>query len=295
MIAFSELKGQVESVGAGTLLVNGIIVRLVSTTVLDGAATLNAGDFVEVYGIYDATTSALIATRVEKRGADDYKLRGTVSAWDMANTRFMLGTTLVSYTGATLPVGFANGLAVRAYAAGAPTAGVWPVTEIRPVSDYSLSDDSRAEIEGIVSAFASLADFELNGVRVDGSGARIDDGSATDIRVGARLEVKGTFADGTLVASRIEIEDGSGSSGSGSGSSASGYQIELHGLVSDFVSVASFTVRNARVDASASPAFERGTAANLVNGACVEIKGNIVTDPAGSIVRATEVKFDNDC
>ena len=60
--------------------------------------------------------------------------------------------------------------------------------------------------------------------------------------------------------------------------------VELHGTVANFVSSASFTVRGVVVDAGAA-AFTVGTAAQLANGAFVEVRGAI----ANNLVRATTV------
>lgn len=284
---FSEIKGFVESLTPNGFLVNGVTVLVVGATVLDGASTINNGDFVEVYGSFNRARNELIATRVEKKTPQDFKLRGIVSGWDQPNSRFMLNSLTVLYSGVALPAGFDNGSSIRAYGPTAPNAGQWQVGEIRIASDGSRVSDGRLEIKGVVTEYASLGDFTLNDIRVDGSNAVIEGGTTADVRADAWLEIEGTFSSGVLIATEIEIED---QSGSGDES-----EFEVKGRITEFVSAANFVVRNTRVDASQSPQFEDGSAANLADGACVEIKGELQSTSTGSIVRASRIKFDDDC
>lgn len=289
--AFSELKGVVSAATVDSLTVSGVTVALVPSTIFDGGVTVVTGDFVEVYGSYDPTSNTVIATRVERKSPDDFKLRGQVSAWDQATQRFVLNGTTIAYDGVTLPAGFADGTSVRVYGSNQPPiAGVWFVSRIRiAYSDISL-DDERAEIEGIITAFTDASNFTVNGLLVDASGARFEDGTAAELATGRRVEVEGDIDNGRLVAQAVEFEDGSSS-----GSSGSDDQFEIKGFVENFVSAASFSIRNTRIDASRNPVFEDGTAADLRNGVCVEIDGNPESDSMGTVIAATEVKFDDDC
>ncbi|HPV25520.1 MAG TPA: DUF5666 domain-containing protein, partial [Casimicrobium sp.] len=76
--------------------------------------------------------------------------------------------------------------------------------------------------------------------------------------------------------------------GSTSPSPSAGVEFEEEGAISDFVSVASFKLAGKLIDASTAN-FERGTAANLRNGALVEIKG-VLTN---GVVKATRVRFED--
>ncbi|MGB7301083.1 MAG: DUF5666 domain-containing protein [Burkholderiaceae bacterium] len=288
---FSEIKGVVESVSVNNIVVNGLTVNLVATTVFDNLSFPVVGDFVEIYGVFDPVNNSISATRIERKSIDNFKLRGVVSAWDSSNTQFVLGATLVDYGGATLPQGFGNGVSVRAYAAAAPSGSVWPVSGVRLIQVSSSSDGDRVEIEGVVDRFTSLSDFSINGLLIDASNAVFEDGSSQDLMAGRWVEAKGNIADGRLVATELEFEDGSGNSSSG----GSDDSFEVTGVVENFVGLNSFSVRNTRIDASQSPEFDRGTAADLANGVCVEVKGDPVTDSLGTVIRATEVKFDDDC
>jgi len=287
IVVFSEIKGFAESVTSNRIVIEGISIDLLTSTVIDGAQPLTLGDYLEVYGVYDQTSNRLIATRVEKKEAEDFKLRGIVSSWDPANSRFTLNNLTVGYGGVVLPDDFAVGFSVRAYADGEPTSGVWSVNEVRIASDRSKLDSGRVEVKGIVTRYVSLSDFTLNDIPVDGANAVIRDGTAADVALGAWIEVDGSIENGRLIASEIEIEN---ESGSGSDS-----EFEVKGLISAFVSTADFVVRNTRIDATQSPEIEEGEPSRLANSVCVEIKGVPGSDAGGTIVRATRVKFEDDC
>lgn len=286
----SEIKGVVESVSGDSIMVNGFVITLTPTTVFDDLITPRVGDFVEIYGVFAATDNSVIATRIERKSPSDFKFRGTVSNWDATNAQFQLGSQLLNYSGTTLPTGFDNGVAVRAYASAAPNNGAWPVSGVRLVTRSRGDNGERAEITGTIDSLIGTSDFSMNGLTVNAANARFDDGNATDLAIGRWVEVKGTFADGQLIATRVEFEDGDRSSSSDRSDS-----FEITGRISNYTDLAEFSVRNTRIDASQSPIFERGTAANLGNGVCVEIKGNPISGPSGTVVLASEIKFDNDC
>ena len=65
----------------------------------------------------------------------------------------------------------------------------------------------RAKIEGLIEQFTSLADFVVRGQRCDASGATIDKGRVSDLKVGVKVKVEGTKAGDVLRVSRLEIDD----------------------------------------------------------------------------------------
>jgi len=297
----SELKGVVANRTASEFQLLGVTVRTDVNTVFDNASNVVDGDFVEVYGVYNSSTRTMLATRIEKKTLAEHKLRGLVSALDSVQRRFSLGSVLVDYNNAGAVAGLANGVEVQVYGATPPASGAWPVTRVSLSSAPSLSNVSRVEIEAIIAQFVSVSNFRVGGVQIDGTGAAIEGGTLAQLANGVRVEVRGDVQAGVVRASRIKIEDASGSGGSGSGGSSgssgsvSGIEFEVKGRIESFVSTASFIVRGTRIDASGSVTIEDGTLAQLVNGACVEVKGALASTASGSVVRATRVKFDNDC
>ena len=108
---------------------------------------------------------------------------------------------------------------------------------------------------------------------------------------GAFVEIKGSLVNGVVVATRVQTDD-DGAPGT------VGTEFELHGLISAATtsgSGGSFTLTSSggvavTVDWSSGIEFRKGTAANLVNGRHVEVKGTL---GAGSAVTATRISFED--
>lgn len=282
---FSEARGTVSGVSANGFELLGLTVRTTVNTVYEEAAAIADGDYVEVYGIYDRSTGTLTATRVEhKAPTAGYKVRGTIGALDATTKRFQLGTLIVDYSAASpAPAGLANGVQVRVRASSEPVAGALAAARVDVVATPDLGDVAKVEIEGVIDRFGSLADFSVDGLRVDASKATLEGGTLADLVVGRRVEVEGPVQAGVVAASKLEFEHDDAS------------EFELKGLISGFVDVGHFVVRATPVDASGTVAYEGGNATNLRNGACVEVKGTLQATPTGSKVLATRIQFESSC
>lgn len=136
----------------------------------------------------------------------------------------------------------------------------------------------RNELYGAISSYTAVSSFVVNGVTVDASAARFEAGSATQLTVGAYVEVKGNVAGQVLQATKVEVK---------SGNQATGGFFEQHGTVSGFVSVSDFRLNGMRVDASLAK-FDKGSATGLANGVFIEAKGS---QDASGVFRASEVEF----
>ena len=163
-----------------------------------------------------------------------------------------------------------------------------PARFVRITHRTSSSTDAAANIGGVVAALdATAKTFTVDGVAVDASTAQILPANKTfaDLQNGKYVRVAGTFnASGVLVASRVVLRE-----------FEFDYQIELHGDITDFTSLASFKVRGVPVDASSATidlsACPTGTTA-LANGLFVEVSGNLATSGASRVV-ATAVKCES--
>jgi hypothetical protein len=292
----SELKGSVGTVNlaGGTLQVLGQTVKVNTGTFFEGfangLASVTTGNEVEVYALYDAASATFVATRIElKSGLTVYKLSGRVASLNTSTQTFVLGGQVVSYSGiaaSQLPA-LSNGLAVRIKLQPAQVSGAWVATQIRN-SAVSVPDRAEAELEGIVSDFASLSNFKIDGVSVNAAGAGVvfEDGVAANVVNGQRIEVKGTMQAGVLVASRVEIESESG----GSGGSNGGAEIRLIGpITSADQPNSSFVLKGLTVRYNGSTQFDNGSAASLAASVSVEVRGGL--SASGTEVVATRIKF----
>ena len=287
----SELKGPVDSVdaGAGTFTILGQTVEVRSTTVFDDSLGTSsvaglAGLSVEVHALFDAASGRYVATRVEREdGLTSFKLRGLVASLDSTAKTFMLGAARISYANladAALPAGFADGQNVRVTLATSKDAsGNYVATSITS-GKRTVDDHGDARVRGTVSAFTDATHFEVNGIPVDASNARIDDGPVT---AGAYVDVRGSASGGTLVATRVDVKSGDDDAIRG---------VELHGAISGLDATARrFVLRELTVTWVDATVFERGSAAALTNGQSVEVKGVLSSDRR--TLTATLIKFED--
>lgn len=199
--------GQTVQVGAGTSFDDSIVPR--------GLEGLQAGQRIEVSGLVDAG-GVIAATRIERKAASAaVEVKGTAESVDTGARRFRISQLQVDYSGATLS-GFAagqpaNGDVVEAF--GTLTgAGVLVATRVEKRStSLSGSTNDHADIEGLVTRFASAADFDVAGQRVTTTAAtRYEGGSAAILALNVNVEVEGDFdASGRIVATKVEFrQDG---------------------------------------------------------------------------------------
>lgn len=295
----SEVRGFVRGIDAASTSVDvgGTTVKVVAATAFDGFtsfADFRVGQLVEVYGFLNRATGSVVATRVERKtaGAGGERIKAVVIARnvDPVARRFEVGGALtgvsrlvVDYSGAELRglTAVAEGSVVRVIASAAPVGGVLAASRIEAVGAVDLGSATWARIEGRVSRFGSLGSFDVDGVPVDGSTARIIDGTAADIALGSQVRINGQPSRGVVVAVEVRlrrIEDDSSGAG----------EVEVEGTIEQFTSVADFVVRSTRIDASGAT-FERGTAGGLGVGVKVEVKGRL----GGQILRASSVEFED--
>jgi hypothetical protein len=289
----SEMQGPISAIdtAAATLTVLGQTIAVTSSTVFDesiagGLDGLSVGQVVEVYGLFDAAGNRVVATRLEvKASATEYRLRGTVASLDPVAKTFMLGATLVDYGSATLvPASLANGLQVKVRLQTAQNAaGAWVANTVRTVV-RGLADHSEAEVEGVVTAWTSASDFELNGLKVDATNATFPQGS-DGVVLGAQVEVKGAVVNGVLVATQVNVED------EHHGAGHPGREFELHGTIGGLDTTAkTFALRGVTVSYAGSVTFTNGSEAQLANGARIEVKGSLSSDLTR--IDATRISFE---
>ena len=284
VVASALLAGPVESVDAvtGEITVLGQRVEVKSGTALQGAssvASLRIGDSALVYGFWDFFAGHVDATRLEVRSPApaEASLIGRVSA--VTGSSFRIGALLVdgsSATFANLPAGIAVGRYVEVR--GAASGGSLRATSVTGRTEFDPVEGALTEVEGYVTDFAGASSFRILGTPVNAATARIS-GTGGAIANGSFVEVEGRIVQGVLVATLVEVI-------AAPLQVAPPAPISVSGEITDFVSAASFRVRDQAVDASAAT-FTGGTAAALANGRPVQVTGIIV----GSVLKATAVAF----
>ncbi len=214
-----DVEGPVQSINlaTGRIVVLGQPVQTSAATSFGDGITprslegLAVGDHVEVSGLV-AADGVINATRIERRAtAAPLEVKGSVSALDAANQRFVINLLEVDYSAAQLE-GFssgapANGDVVEVHGS-LDSGGTLVATRVeREDRDLGGGDDDEADFEGLVTRFASTTDFDVAGQPVTTTAAtEYRDGTAADLQLGVNIEVEGGFdAAGRVVAEKIEF------------------------------------------------------------------------------------------
>ncbi len=288
----SEIVGPVQSVNAttGVFTVLGQTVRIAVETVFDerlvgGIAALSVGQVLEVYALYDADRGAYNATRIEPRsgGATQWRLRGPVGALDRAAGTLRIGSGTFAFGAAGgVPADLAPGKLVRLR-----LTTTLDATGRFSVADFGVAlrppqDRDEARLRGLVTQFSSSVSFQVNGLPVDASAAAFPNGSA-GLRLGARVEAKGSARSGVLVAGEVKVETDDEVRDRG---------FEFKGNIDSVDAAArTFTLRGQTVVTTrADLRLEGGTLADITVGRRVEVRAQLATDRTH--LEATRIKFD---
>jgi hypothetical protein len=279
----SYLTGRIT--GFGSVIVNGVRLDDSGADISDddgarrGSDDLKLGMVVEVKaGRIDDGTSSGSASVIVVRS----EIKGPIEAIDAAaGTLTVLGQALTTdaatvYEDTTGLAALAVGGLVEVYAVPA-TDGTLRATRIEAkttLEHFKL----RGSVAGLDPAART---FRIGTALISYAGLGEVIGLADGLFVKVKLAT--VPVDGAWVATKlrsgereIEVEDRD--------------EAEVEGTVSGFVSLADFKVGGVPVDASgATVSFERGTAADVVDGARVEVEGRIVN----GVLVAREVKIED--
>jgi hypothetical protein len=249
--------GQTVQASAATSFGDSIVPR--------GLEGLRPGDRVEVSGFASAG-GVIAATRIERKSAvGGFEVKGVATQVDTAARRLLVNQLQIDYSSAQLS-GFtggqpANGDLLEANGA-LNGSGVLVATRLdRRSSSLPGTASDKAELEGLVTRFASTADFDVAGQRVTATAStQYDGGTAASIALDAALEVTGAFdASGRIVAQRIEFRRES--------------DLELSGRVDSVNAAAStLTVLGQTVRTTAQTRFEDKSSAGLQRFSLVDVR-----------------------
>jgi hypothetical protein len=274
-----------------SLTVLGHTVVIGAGTVFDerlstGQAGLQINQVLEVHGLYDSASNAVVATRIEPVAGlvTQYRLRGVVRALDAPTATLQVGAAMLRYGNLALPPGLAVGNYVRlALATQADSLGRWTVAAAASTPTAPL-DRAEAELRGVIDAFTSSASFRVNGIAVNAANAAFPDGTA-GLRAGARVQAKGSLRQGVLVASTLKVD---------SEDSVKTQGFEFKGSITSVNLAAQTLVIRGNTVSWADPALriDNGTLADIKAGSrVVEIKGQISAD--GTRLVAQRLKFED--
>ena len=268
----SELVGPVASIDATaqTLRVLDQTIEVKPTTVFEdglaGFGAIGVGQVLEIHAQFNGATGRYVATRIEREdSAAEYRLRGRIAALDTATKTFKIGDAVINYgnlPAANLPT-LADGQRVRVRLQTAQVNGQWVATAVRS-GVRRVDDIADARLRGLVTAFTSAQQFEVQGIPVDAGNASFEPNAAA-VRLGALVEVRGRAVDGKIVATRVKLRDERDDDLQ---------RVELHGDVSALDTTAqTFMLRDVKVNYSRVIEWKDGRPADLANGKQLEVKG----------------------
>lgn len=137
------------------------------------------------------------------------------------------------------------------------------------VEKKSGDDADEVEFKGIVTGLTGT-EFMLGAYLVDFSGANLLEVPGGTLAEGMFVEVHGSFADGVVIADRIEEEDEVGRRFDDDD------EVRVQGTITNFVSIAMFEVNGVTVDGSG--ALLRPSDLVVADGAVVQVEGDWVAD-----------------
>lgn len=175
---------------------------------LDG---ISVGDTLGVSGYVDSA-GTIRATRIQLAPASaTQSLIGAINTINVAAKTLTIGGLTVDYNAAT-PSGFAaSGPAAGdlVFASGTYSGNQLLATALEFQTKAAPgATGEKGEVEGLISAFTSVDDFRVHGVRVLNAGsAQFGHGTAADLKLNAKVEVDGQIdGSGRIVASRVSIK-----------------------------------------------------------------------------------------
>lgn len=181
-------------------------------TLVGASASVIAGNVIEVSGWLD-DSGAVRASRVERKAASftagELELKGTIANLNDTAKTFTIGGLTIDYASATSIEGtLINGVSVEIKSTQALSGTTMTASKVvvksSPFADVT---SGRLEIEGYVTALTTSDEFAMGSQRVKTSASTVfENGTAANIAVGTKLEVKGTMSSsGVLNATKVSI------------------------------------------------------------------------------------------
>ena len=254
-------------------------------------------------GINSDFTEIAITRKLDRAGDGEYRLRGAVAGLSGSSSAYaftLRGVAIRTNAGTDFDGTPANGVSVSVRMNPTQQGDGSYLAERLKVRTASYDDSSSAaegEVEGYVSDFTTAASaFRIAGYPVRlGAGVAYEDGVATDLKDGIRVEAKGRIDNGVLVATKLEFksrdDDDDGDDDDVSGGSQ---EFEFKGsaaCISCADTSGTFTVKGVTVRYDAGTEFKDGIGGSTLDGKTVEVKCVGEVTSIGTTYRATKIEL----
>lgn len=210
--------------GITTLRVLGQTVIWDATTIVDNNVAINIGDIVEISGLPDAQEQIHASfIEIKTLAMAAIEVKGRVDAVNTTSKSLSINALEVDYSTALIDSNISGGhpapgqfVEVKGTAMGS-TCNAAPGTDRLVASKVELEPEGagvipvgvRAQVEGFITE-VNTGGFKIGSQQVATTGSTLflpQDFSATDLRVGAKVEAEGTVANGVLTATKISFRE----------------------------------------------------------------------------------------
>lgn len=207
---------------SSTFTALGQTVLIAASTLLDSSIQpaditgLQPGTVVEVSGFADAA-GTIVASRVDVKAATGHlQVRGIVQGLDTAGHTFQINGLTIDDSSTMITGTLANGSDVLVQGTTLSSGGAFLATHIEVLPGLGAAANERADIDGIITAFVSSADFVVNGQPVTTNASTNFVLHNITLGLNVEIDVQGQFdSSGTLVAQKVEAKSQSPSLVSG--------------------------------------------------------------------------------
>jgi len=280
-------KGSIVSNTGSTVQIGSSTFNIASANIVMDEQNANASQLQQGMVVTVSGTRTVSKTDTVEDVEYEDELEGPISSIDLNNESFVvLGVTVATNSDtvfddidfSSLVVG--NIVEVSGYQMG-DSEILATYVELKS-EQYNEGDE--IEVKGEISSLnVDSQTFQIGSQLIDYSGAEFEDIPNNSLEDGMPVEVESSqgLVDGVLIASKIEYE---GDEHHGD----EGDEVEVHGVVTDFVSSTDFMVSGISVTTTSSTEYEHGSAANLANGVKVEVEGEF---NVSNVLVAEEVEF----
>jgi Domain of unknown function (DUF5666) len=194
------------SVSNNQVTLNGLLLTLTETL----AGSLKNGNLVRVQGTLSADGKSVTVTGAKLLGTlavapqqGDVEIEGYVSSLSPPNGFVMNNLSVDTRSAVTSPTGAVIAVGARVEVYGTLSGGVL-IARLVKLEDESSS--SQTEISGQITAYTSVLDFVLRGQHCDASSATFSHGNAANLKVGAKVQVKGVIEGDVLKVNSVEFD-----------------------------------------------------------------------------------------
>jgi hypothetical protein len=201
IIKNTNLRGPISSINTEeeTLVVLEQQIIINDDTILGNTITslngLNVGDMIQVSG-FPLANGDLSSTRIEESSNTNYSILGEVTLLNLLENKFSINDLRIDFSGISAPSGLANNMVVEVRGAMLNDDGELVATEIRIISSLLSGDFDFVELEGFVTEFTSVFEFEINGVTIlTNRQTEFAGNIAESLGLNSKVEIEGTLTD----------------------------------------------------------------------------------------------------